>query len=223
MGEESQKWKWCYTIDISTIYIIFTEVFEPILSFQFCWHPAEIWRKKNEKLMSQNTCISKSSSFCLNQYKFKTFPSKCWHLVVKNENFIISLHHQIFDFCTNNLHDSIAQWKQAGLACMRSWVQTQVVPIFFFLYFFNNFSLLFFNALVIPYFIQTDMSNFFPTFFQLFSIFSIFFSTCSQHVPNLFPISPNFFPTFLPTFFNFSKSTFFQLCINFFQLFNRLF
>ena len=66
MGEESQKWKWCYTIDISTIYIIFTEVFEPILSFQFCWHPAEIWRKKNEKLMSQNTCISKSSSFCLN-------------------------------------------------------------------------------------------------------------------------------------------------------------
>ena len=32
-GEESQKWKWCYIIDISTIYMIFTEVFEPILSF----------------------------------------------------------------------------------------------------------------------------------------------------------------------------------------------
>ena len=109
--------------------------------------------------------------------------------MVKNENFIISLHHQIFDFCTNNLHDSIAQWKQAGLACMRSWVQTQVVPIFFF--FFNNFSLLFFNALVISYFIPTDMSNFFPTFFHFFfnffQFFSIFFSTCTQHVPNLFP------------------------------------
>ena len=63
---DTTKYRNNYDWYICSVYIIFTEVFEPILSFQFCWHPAEIWRKKNEKLMSQNTCISKSSSFCLN-------------------------------------------------------------------------------------------------------------------------------------------------------------
>ena len=126
-------------MDISTIYIKYSEVFEPILSFQFYWHPAEIWNKKLKKLMSQNTCIKKKSSFCLNYYKFKTFPSKCWHLVVKNENFIISLHHQTFDFSTISIYDSVAQWKQAGLVCRRSWVQSLVVPIFFQYFFFNIF------------------------------------------------------------------------------------
>ncbi len=81
--------------------------------------------------MSQKQCIKKKSSFCLNYCKFKNFSAKCWHLVVKNENFIISLHNQFFDFCTINLHDSLAQWKPAGLLCRRSWVQSLVVPNFF--------------------------------------------------------------------------------------------
>ena len=124
-------------------------------------------------------------------------------------------------FCSNNLHDSIAQWKQAGLACMRSWVQTQVGPVFFF--FSIIIFLLFFNALVISYFIQTDMSNFFPTFFQLFSIFFIFVSTCSQHVPNLFPIFHQLFPNFFSNFFQLFKihlfSTFFNFLIDYFRTF----
>ena len=109
---------------------------------------------------------------------------------------------------------------EASRACVHEVVSSNPGGAYFF---FQYFFLLFFNAFSIPYFIQTDMSNFFPTFFQLFSIFSIFF----QLVPNMFPTCsqffPNFFPTFLPTFFDFSKSTCFQLCINFFQLFNRLF
>ena len=88
---------------------------------------------------------------------------------------------------------------EASRACVHEVVSSNPGGAYFF--FFNNFSLLFFNALVIPYFIQTDMSNFFPTFFNFFQKF--------------FQLVPNFFPTFLPAFFNFSKSTFFQHCINF--------
>ena len=88
---------------------------------------------------------------------------------------------------------------EASRACVHEVVSSNPGGAYFF--FFNNFSLLFFNALVIPYFIQTDMSNFFPTFFNFFQ--------------KIFQLVPNFFPTFLPAFFNFSKSTFFQHCINF--------
>ena len=102
---------------------------------------------------------------------------------------------------------------EASRACVHEVVSSNPGGAYFF--FFNNFSLLFFNALVIPYFIQTDMSNFFPTFFQLFSIFSIFFSTCSQHVPNLFPIFPQLFSNFSSNFFRLFKihlfSTLYQL------------
>ena len=52
--------------------------------------------------------------------------------------------------------------------------------------------------------------NFFSTFFQLFKKFLKKVSTCSQHVPNLFPIFPQLFPNFFPTFS--------QLFSNFFQL-----
>ena len=92
---------------------------------------------------------------------------------------------------------------EASRACVHEVVSSNPVGAYFF---FQYFFLLFFNALVISYFIQTDMSNFFPTFFQLFSIFSIFFNlfpTCSQLVPN-------FSPTFSQLFSNFS-SNFFQL------------
>ena len=88
---------------------------------------------------------------------------------------------------------------EASRACVHEVVSSNPGGAYFF--FFSIIFLLFFNALVISYFIQTDMSNFFPTFFQLFSIFSIFFSTCSQHVPNLFPIFPQLFPNFFSTFF----------------------
>ena len=95
---------------------------------------------------------------------------------------------------------------EASRACVHEVVSSNPGGAYFF--FFNNFSLLFFNALVIPYFIQTDMSNFFPTFFN-------FFQKIFQLVPNMFPTCSQFFPNFFPTFF--------QLFPNFFQLFNKLF
>ena len=81
---------------------------------------------------------------------------------------------------------------EASRACVHEVVSSNPGGAYFF---FNLFSL-FFNALVISYFIQTDMSNFFSTF----SNFSIFFSTCSQHVPNLFPIFHQLFPNFFSNF-----------------------
>ena len=102
---------------------------------------------------------------------------------------------------------------EASRACVHEVVSSNPGGGYFF--FPIIFFLLFFNALVISYFIQTDMSNFFPTFFQLFSIFSIFFSTCSQHVPNLFPIFPQLFSNFSSNFFRLFKihlfSTLYQL------------
>ena len=87
---------------------------------------------------------------------------------------------------------------EASRACVHEVVSSNPGGAYFF--FFNNFSLLFFNALVIPYFIQTDMSNFFPTFFN-------FFQKIFQLVPNMFPTCSQFFPNFFPTFFQ----LFFQL------------